>query len=117
MNRVNVVRGLVAGMAIGLATPSAARAAGQGTAPGDAAKGEKVYAAQKCHLCHKIGAVGGKMGPDLSAVGAKRDAAWMEKYLLNPKMVDPKNKMPAVKVKPQDLADLIAYLGTLGKKK
>jgi cytochrome c2 len=100
------------------ALPAGLAAAGaSGAASSDPVKGEKIYAAQKCSLCHKIGAAGGKMGPDLSAVGTRRDAAWMEKYLQNPKLVDPKNKMPFAKVKGQDLADLIAYLETLGKKK
>lgn len=83
---------------------------------GDPVNGLKIYTAQKCSLCHKIGATGGKLGPDLSAVGAKRDALWFAKYLVNPKIVDPKNKMPAVKVKGQELDDLIAYLHSLGKK-
>ena len=94
-------------------TPLVAKA----SASGDPLKGEKIYAEQKCSLCHKVGAAGGKLGPDLSAVATRRDAAWLAKYLVNPKIVDPKNKMPAVKVKGQDLDDLIAYLETLGKKK
>jgi len=84
---------------------------------GDPVKGQKIYASAtpKCTLCHKIGATGGKLGPDLSAVGQKRDAAWLAKYLVNPKIVDPKNKMPGVKVKGQELDDLIAYLVSLKK--
>lgn len=114
----SVAAGLVAGLVMGLAAQSlAADAARAGAVSGDPVKGEKIYAAQKCNLCHKVGTAGGKLGPDLSTVGARRDAAWMDKYLQNPKIVDPKNKMPAVKVKGQDLADLIAYLETLGKKK
>lgn len=80
---------------------------------GDAAKGEKLYAAQKCSLCHRIGETGGKMGPELTTVATKRDAAWLRKYLPDPKAVDPKNKMPAAKVAGSDLEDLIAYLLTL----
>lgn len=118
MNRRSVVTGLVVGLAMGLAAQTTVRGAGGVTgASGDPVKGEKIYAAQKCNLCHKVGATGGKLGPDLSAVATRRDAAWMDKYLQNPKIVDPKNKMPAVKVKGQDLADLIAYLESLGKKK
>jgi cytochrome c2 len=110
---------LAVGVMMGLAAHASglAAAGASGAAPGDPVKGEKIYAAQKCNLCHKIGTAGGKLGPDLSAVGTRRDAAWMEKYLQNPKLVDAKNKMPVVKVKGQDLADLIAYLETLGKKK
>lgn len=82
-------------------------------ASGDKVKGEKVYKDAKCSVCHKIGTVGMKMGPELTKVGAKRDAAWLAKYLVNPKGENPKNKMPAVKVKGADLDDLIAYLVSL----
>jgi cytochrome c2 len=84
---------------------------------GDAANGEKIYAAQRCSLCHKIGETGGAMGPSLTTVGDTRDLAWLKKYLVDPKGVDPANKMPAVKVEGQDLDDLVAYMLTLKAKK
>lgn len=79
----------------------------------DKVKGEKVYRDAKCAVCHKIGSTGGKMGPDLTKVGATRDRAWLTKYLGNPKGENPKNKMPAVKVKGADLDNLIEYLLSL----
>jgi cytochrome c2 len=82
-------------------------------AAGDKVKGERVYKDAKCSVCHKIGTVGGKMGPEITKVGATRDAAWLAKYLVNPKGDNPKNKMPPVKVKGADLDDLIAYLLSL----
>ncbi len=80
---------------------------------GDKGKGEKIYKDQKCSVCHIIGGAGGKMGPDLSKVGTARDKAWLAKYLANPKAKNPKNKMPPVKSKGADLADLIAYMLSL----
>ena len=82
---------------------------------GDPVKGRKVYlnANPKCSLCHMIGASGGKFGPELTAIGKKRDAAWLAKYLPNPKFENPANKMPAVTAKGKDLEDLIAYLVSL----
>lgn len=82
-------------------------------ASGDKVKGEKVYKDAKCSVCHKIGSTGGKMGPELTKVGAARDLAWLTKYLVNPKAENPKNKMPPVKAKGADLDDLIAYLQSL----
>lgn len=109
--------GLIAG--IGMFVMAATMAATPGTAAtptaGDPVKGKQVYDTHnpKCNVCHKIGATGGKLGPDLTAVGTKRDAAWLTKYLADPKAENPKNKMPAVKVKGQDLENLVAYLLTL----
>ena len=82
-------------------------------ASGDKVKGEKVYKDAKCSVCHKIGSTGGKMGPELTKVGAARDLAWLTKYLVNPKAENPKNKMPPVKAKGADLDDLIAYMLSL----
>ena len=82
-------------------------------AQGDKVKGEKVYQDNKCSVCHKIDTKGGKMGPELTKVGATRDTAWLAKFLVNPKADNPKNKMPAVKVKGADLDNLIAYLVSL----
>jgi cytochrome c2 len=111
MKRLSVLLGgLIAGAVLmaGVA-PVAAGAPVQG----DAAKGQKVYTDQKCNLCHKVGTTGGKLGPELTNVGSKRDRAWLAKYLPNPKALDPKNKMPVPKVKGEDLDNLIAYLLTL----
>ena len=80
---------------------------------GDAANGQKLYTAQKCNICHQIAGKGGKMGPELTKVGTKRDAAWLKGYLPNPKSIDPKNKMPVVKLAGKDMDDLIAYLLSL----
>lgn len=120
MKRLNVVMGIFSLAIIVGAFGSTPRAAGL-PAAGDPVKGQKVYEAQKCSLCHMIGGVGSKLSSDLSAVGTKRDAAWLAKYLPNPTVLDPKNppkvKMQPVKVKGQDLDDLVAYLLTLKGKK
>lgn len=82
-------------------------------AAGDKVKGEKVFNDSKCSICHKVDGKGGKMGPDLTAVGTRRDMAWLKKYLADPKAENPKNKMPAVKAKGADLDNLIDYLLSL----
>jgi cytochrome c2 len=115
MKRMNVVLGLLASVIIVAVFSATPRAAGT-PAAGDPVKGQKVYEAQKCSVCHN-----GKMAEDLSSIGTKRDAAWLAKYLVNPTPLDPKNppkvKMVAVKVKGQELDDLVAYLASLKGKK
>ena len=89
----------------------------QSAKPGDAVKGQKIFTLQKCTTCHGVNDKAKKFGPDLGAIGSKRDAAWLAKYLVNPTPLDPKNppivKMTPVNVKGADLDNLVAYLLTL----
>jgi cytochrome c2 len=84
-------------------------------AQGDVAKGKTLYdtSPNKCPTCHKIAGKGGKLAPDLSDVGHRRDEAWLAKYLPNPKSINPKNVMPPVKLGDADMKALIAYLLSL----
>jgi mono/diheme cytochrome c family protein len=82
------------------------------------AKGEKVFADKKCVPCHAIKGKGGTVGPtargpELSTVGAKRDAQWLRTYLKDPKAVNPKAKMMAFKGTDEELEALVAYMGSL----
>ena len=112
--RVGILRGFCL-IALLAALALRSHVSAQKPAAGNPATGKQIYnsAVPKCSTCHKIGNSGGKLGPDLSAVGTKRDAVWLATYLPNPQRENPKNKMPPVKVTGQDLADLIAYLRTL----
>lgn len=105
---------LLSAVAIRGAEPrQASKPAAAPAAKGDAVKGKDIFAAQRCALCHKIGGTGGVLGPDLTAVGTRRNAAWLMKYLPKPQADKPENKMPPVAVTGQDLDDLIAYLLSL----
>src|SRR6187431_3801200 len=81
MRRVTSTTGLfVAAVtaALVVATPGAARA------QDPVAKGEQVYTAQKCSVCHSIAGKGGKANP-LDGVGAKISAAETRQWITNPK--------------------------------
>jgi mono/diheme cytochrome c family protein len=86
-----------------------------GAAAGSAANGQKLYASQGCGGCHKIGGKGGKVGPDLTKEGTKRNAQWLVAFLKNPAVKYPKGTMPPVAGSPKDLQDLAAYMLTLKK--
>jgi cbb3-type cytochrome oxidase cytochrome c subunit len=83
------------------------------------AAGKKVYNANGCKNCHAIGGKGGKVGPDLSKVGAnpKHTPKWFEAKVTNPKASDPDSSMPsfADKIKGKDLTNLGLYLASLKK--
>ncbi len=118
MNRI--LKSVLAGLAfVVLVTVGGASGAQAGQAPpqakpaGDPVQGAAIYKKQNCALCHRVGTTGGKMGPELTKVGAKRDRVWLQKYLVNPKAENPKNMMPPVKTKGEDLDHLIAYMLSL----
>ena len=90
----------------GLGTPARAAA-------GNAANGKKLYASQGCAACHKLGGKGGKIGPDLSKEGKKRNAPWLTAFLKDPRSKIAKGSMPPVKASPKELQDLSAYMLTL----
>ena len=79
MQRVTLKGGLLiaaAAIVFVAGTPAVARAA-------DAAAGEKVYAAQKCSMCHSIAGKGGKSS-SLDGVGKKLTAAQIKEWIVDP---------------------------------
>jgi mono/diheme cytochrome c family protein len=104
---------LFAIVATAIASIPGARAAAKAAASGSAANGQKLYASQGCATCHKLGGKGGKIGPDLSKEGTKRDAKWLAAFLKNPRSKVPKGSMPAVQAKAMELQDLAAYMRSL----
>ena len=101
---------ILAGIAVSLP------AAGQ-----DAAKrGQEVYTAQKCSVCHSIAGKGGKASP-LDGVGGKLSAADIKQWITHPKEAAAKansTKKPAMPAKygtlpAADLDALVAYMASL----
>jgi len=79
-------------------------------------KGQQVYAAQHCSICHSIAGKGNPKTP-LDDVGGKMTADDLKKYIVNPKSVKADSKMKAYPSLPADDLDaLVAYLLTLTKK-
>ncbi|HMB77686.1 MAG TPA: cytochrome c family protein [Kiloniellaceae bacterium] len=106
-------------------------------ADGDPAAGEKVF--KKCKACHVVDSDKNRVGPSLKGLigrtpgtvegykysaamvaygedGAVWDDETLEIYLEKPKALVPKTKMsfPGLK-KPEDRADVIAYLKTFSE--
>ena len=83
--------------------------------PARAAGAPEVYD-KKCKLCHSIKGEGGKQaekGGALDGVGAKRDAAWLEKYIADPKATMPDAKMPKMKLSGDEMKALVDYMLSL----
>jgi cytochrome c oxidase cbb3-type subunit 3 len=57
---------------------------------GDAAHGERVFAANGCSACHILAGQGTALGPELTDLGDRRSAAYVREVLL-----DPASRLPA----------------------
>jgi mono/diheme cytochrome c family protein len=83
-------------------------------------KGQEVYTAQKCSMCHAIGGKGNKVSV-LDGVGKKLSAEEIRQWIVNPTEMTAKAKstkkppMPAKygKLPQADIDALVAYLQTL----
>lgn len=82
---------------------------------------EELIAQFACAACHKIGAqAGGPVGPDLSTIGATRDAAYLRRAILEPNAEVakgfPPGVMPAIygeQLYARELEMLVVYLAAL----
>jgi mono/diheme cytochrome c family protein len=82
------------------------------------AKGEQVYTAQKCSLCHSIAGKGNAKGA-LDDVGSKLSADEIRSWIADAKGMTAKTKatrkpeMKAYSLPKEDVDALVAYLGSL----
>lgn len=84
-------------------------------------KGEAVYAAQKCSICHALGGKGQAKGP-LDEVGSKLTAAEIREWIVNPAEMTKKHnatRKPLMRAYPNlpkdDLDALVAFLAAKKK--
>jgi mono/diheme cytochrome c family protein len=91
-------------------------------APRDAKdKGEAVFAAQKCSLCHSVDGKGNAKG-SLDEVGSKLTAAEIHSWIVDAKGMTAKTnaaRKPAMKaytLPKEDVDALVAYLSVMKKK-
>ncbi len=85
-----------------------------------AAQGEKVYADQKCAMCHSVGDKGNKKGP-LDGVASKYSAAELQQWVVDAKGMTAKTKatrkpdMKNYTLPKEDVDALVAYMETFKK--
>jgi protein SCO1/2 len=94
--------------------------------PIEMSKGEYLYSS-RCSACHSIGE-GDRIGPDLSGVTARREGAWLARYIVAPDRVRaagdptavalsakyPSAQMPNLGLGPADVADVVSYIERRG---
>ena len=100
---------------------SSQRVSATGQSAPTAEQGAKVYAAQKCSICHSIDGVGNKKLP-LDGVGSKLTADEIREWIVNPAEAAKKHTstakpmMKAYKMPPAELDALVTYMASLEKK-
>ena len=86
-------------------------------------RGQEVYTAQKCQMCHSIEGKGNKMNP-LDGVGSKLSVEDLKAWIVKPAEMTAKTKstkkppMPAKynKLPAADIDAMVAYMHSLKKK-
>ena len=68
---------------------------------------------QLCTACHAVGGSGGTIGPALDGIGTRRDAAWLDKWLVDPQALKPGTAMPQLPMSDTERAELVQYLSEL----
>jgi mono/diheme cytochrome c family protein len=87
----------------------------------DRAKGEQVYAAQKCSICHAIAGKGNSKGA-LDDVGSRLSPDEIRQWIVDAKGMTAKTKatrkpeMRAYSLPKEEVDSLVAYLSALKKK-
>ncbi len=77
--------------------------------------GAAVFQTKGCMNCHSLHGTGGTFGPALDKIGAALSAVQIEKYVKNPKGVNPKAMMPSQKdnLSERELEEVAGFLATL----
>jgi mono/diheme cytochrome c family protein len=75
-------------------------------------QGRAVFRDQGCYGCHTAEKMGTAIGPDLSRIGAKRDQAYLGRWLRDPSAQRPAH-MPKLQLSEGEVQALTAYLGSL----
>lgn len=85
---------------------------------GNAEKGKELFGSVGCLGCHQIDDYGHEenqrygFAPELSKVGSKVSAEWLQTWLTNPKHYWDETSMPSLRLSQQEVADISSYLLT-----
>ena len=79
----------------------------------DPATGRILVQQRGCVGCHVVEGQGGKMGPSLDGISARRSEDFVVQQLLDPKANNPTSLMPNLGLSPSDARAIWAYLNTL----
>lgn len=73
-------------------------------------RGERYFNGLGCVKCHQVGDAGHNWGPDLTMVGFRKSAQWLDAWLQDPHAWNQKTVMPDFNLTEDIRKDLVAYL-------
>ena len=74
--------------------------------------GRQLFVEKNCIVCHTIGGVGAKTGPDLFGVMKRHSSEWLDEQLVNPELVYPGSSMPEYDLETNARKALVAFLSS-----
>lgn len=74
--------------------------------------GARLFLEHGCYGCHRIGALGTPIGPDLTRVGAKYSESDLTRWLSDPASQKPNAHMPRLELTAADITALAVFLAT-----
>lgn len=89
---------------------AAALAACSNRTPTGTEAGRAYFVQAGCASCHRVGALGDAVGPDLTFVGFRRSPQWLDRWIADPQAWKPGTLMPNKRLPPAARAAIVAYL-------
>jgi ubiquinol-cytochrome c reductase cytochrome b subunit len=71
---------------------------------------------ERCADCHSVRPDGARVGPDLTRISIRKDAAWMIEHFKHPSAMRPGSSMPPIQLSGAQLNSLAAFLLRLNPK-
>jgi len=81
--------------------------------PTGPAAGKAYFTQAGCASCHKVGEMGSAVGPDLTMVGFRHNAVWLDLFIKAPQEWKKDTLMPDKKLSPEARAAIVSYLAML----
>jgi mono/diheme cytochrome c family protein len=81
--------------------------------PAGPAAGKVYFVQAGCASCHKVGEIGSAVGPDLTLVGMRHNAAWLDLFIKDPQAWKKDTLMPNKRISDEARKAIVDYLAML----
>lgn len=83
------------------------------TAPTGPAAGKAFFVQAGCASCHKVGDLGSAVGPDLTLIGLRQSAEWLDLFIKDPQAWKKDTLMPNRRISDEARKAIVDYLAGL----